>query len=197
VVSGTRPRDCLAVAATVAVEAGDATRSASVLLAELASEPRRRAATLLCSPGAREIEAFLRGGGLAAAARGRFCHLCLDDEEESLDQLAAALPGCRAGLAVVQVPGDLWVRALESRLEPSGGILVADAVSERSMAALAVGELRDRALAVRVETRAPSALAARRALAGVRPGGAASARAARIARALVGPLRGEESRDGE
>ncbi len=184
-VSGTRPRESLALAAAIAVEAESASGSPTALV-ELRPEPRRRTPTLLCSPAAREIEAELRGAGLAASARGRVCHLSVADEEEALAEVAVALPACGAEVAVVQLPGRFWVPALESALTPAGGALAADPVAERSMAALAVGELRRRGLPARVEMRPPGPLAARRALAGIRPGGEASLRAARIAAALIG-----------
>lgn len=188
-VSGTRARDSLALAAALAVEAEPA-QAGPVLLVELRPEPRRRPATLLCAPSARVLEAELRELGLPASARGRICHLCLDHDQESLDRLASALPGCGAETAIVGVPGELWVPALESALEPAGGVLAADPVSERALAALAVGELHARGLPARVETRVPGPLASRRALAGIRLGGETSVRAARIVAGLIGsPLR--------
>jgi hypothetical protein len=183
-VTGTRPRDSLALAAAIAVEA-ECARGAPTVLAELRAEPRRRAATLLCSPAARELEEVLRAAGLYASARGRVCHLCATDDEEALGTVGAELRACGAGIAIMHLPGRLWVPALDS-LDPVGAALVADPSSERPLAALAVGELRARRLPVRVETRPPGPLAARRGLAGVRPGGEASARAARIASALIG-----------
>lgn len=192
-VSGTRARDGLAVAATVAVEAECALMTPTVL-AEMRAEPRRRPATLLCSPAARRMETALRDAGLMASARGRVCHLSVGDANAELDELAAALYLCGAGVAVVQLPGSMWIPALESALGPAGGALVADPGSERALAALAVGELRARGLRARVETDPPGMLAARRALAGIRPGGEASLRAARIAAALIGR---RESSPGE
>jgi hypothetical protein len=188
--SGTRPRDSLALAAALAVEAEPVGRG-PVLLVELWPEPRRRPATLLCAPAARELEAELRGLGMPASARGRFCHLGVEEEGEALDRLAAALPECGAKVAVVRVPPVLWVPALESTLTPVGGALAADRTSERALAALAVAELHARGLPARVETRAPGPVASRRALAGIRPGGETSARAARIVAGLVGGHRAE------
>jgi hypothetical protein len=184
-VSGRRARDSLAVAAALAVEA-ECARAQPTLLVELRPEPRRRPATLMCSSAARELEAQLRAVGLAAAARGRMCHLSMAEEAERLGELAGALDGCGAEIAVVHASGHLWVPALDL-CGPSGGVLVADRASERSLAALAVAELHDRGLRARVETRPPGPLAGRRALAGIRPGGEASGRAARMAAALFGP----------
>ena len=182
-VGGTRVRDSLALAAAVAVEA-ECAREVPTAMVELRPEPRRRAATLLCSPAARAIEAALREAGLPASARGRVCHLSAAEDEEAFGAVGAALAAAGAEVAVVHVCGALWIPAIES-LEPAGGALVVDPVSERPLAALAVAELHDRGLGARVETRPPGPLAARRALAGVRPGGEASTRAARIAAALL------------
>jgi hypothetical protein len=180
---GSGPRESLSTAAAVAVEA-EVASGRPALLAELSPDSRRRPATLLCSPAARALEAELRGAGLPASARGRLCHLRVSADEEGLAQLATVLPVCGAELAVVQVPPLLWTPALEAGLELRGALLLADPESERSLAALVVAELRARGLRVRVETRPAGPLAGRRALAGVRPGGAASERAARIAAAL-------------
>lgn len=189
-ISGTRARDSLALAAAVAVEA-ECSLEVPTALVELRPEPRRRAATLLCSPAARQVEAGLRDAGLMASARGRVCHLSVADDEDGLGKVAVALTAGGVGIAVVQVPGGLWVPALGSELEPIGGALVVDSDTERPLAALAVAELHLRGLGARVETRPPGPLATRRALSGIRPGGEASARAGRIAAALL--RRGEVS----
>jgi hypothetical protein len=189
-VSGTRRRDSLALAAAIAVAAEPLARG-PVLLVELWPEPRRRPPTLLCAPAARELEAELRRLGMPASARGRFCHLGLEEDGKAFGRLAATLPESGAEVAVVRVPPALWVPALESTLAPAGGALTADRTSERALAALAVAELHARGLPARVETRAPGPLASRRALAGIRPGGETSARAARIVAGLVGGQRME------
>ena len=73
---------------------------------------------------------------------------------------------------MVNVPGRLWVPALESELQVAGGCLLVSLPEERSLAALAVDQLERRGLPVRIATRPPGALAARRALAGARPAAA-------------------------
>ena len=183
-VSGSRARDRLAVAAAVAVEA-ECAHGVPTLLAELRPEPRRRPATLVCSPAARELEGRLRAAGLAASARGRICQLSAADDEQGLGEVGEVLAEAEPAVGVICLPGRLWETALETH-EPRGGVLVVDPASERSLAALAVAELHERGLGARVETTAPGPLAARRALAGVRPGGETSERAARIAMAVFG-----------
>ncbi len=172
-----------ALAAAVAVEAAALT-GAGTLLVEVGG--RRRGPTLLASSGARELEAALRSSGRRASARGHVCHLALE-EGEAVGALAAAVADSDAELAVVNLPGRLWVPALEADgLSAAGACLLVSLPAERSLAALAVEELARRRLRCRVATRAPGQLAARRALAGARPGGWVSELASGIARRLLG-----------
>src|SRR3954451_16024088 len=146
---------------------------------------RRRGPTLLASQGAREAEEALRSAGRRAAARGHLCHLAIDGDS-SLEEVASAVAGSGAELAVVHLPGRLWVPALEAEgLATAGGCLLVSLPAERSLAALAVEELARRRLPCRVATRAPGQLAARRALAGARAGGWVSEIALGIARRLL------------
>jgi Transglycosylase SLT domain/D-alanyl-D-alanine carboxypeptidase/Putative Flp pilus-assembly TadE/G-like len=178
----------LPLAAALAVEAAQA-GPGPVLLAELTPEPRRRAATLLAAPAARALEASLRDAGLSAAARGHLCHLAVPASAEGLAELAGAATAAAA--CVAQVPGGLWTVALDyGELEIRGGLVLVELPRERSLAALAAGELRERGLRARVASRPLPALAARRAVAGIRPGGSAGARLRRLARGLL-PARGE------
>jgi nitroreductase len=180
------------LAAAVAVEAAALT-GAGTLLVEVGEGARRRAPTLLASSSAREVEEKLRSAGRPASARGHLCHLALEDGEGS-EEVAAAVADAEAELAVVHLPGRLWVPALETKgLGIAGGCLLVSLPAERSLAAIAVEELARRRLPCRVATRAPGQLAARRALAGVRAGGWVSDLAARIARRLLGlgPERGQ------
>jgi hypothetical protein len=173
----------LPLAAAIAVEAA-IDRDEPVLLADLTAEPRPRSATLLASPGARELEGYLKEAGLAGSARGHLCHLAVGADLDGLAGLeaAAALAG---GLTVAHLPSALWAPALERpSLEPGAGVLLAELPRERSLAALAVAELRRRGLTARVISRPLPALAARRALAGVRPGRSAGPRLGRLARGL-------------
>jgi hypothetical protein len=77
----------------------------------------------------------------------------------------------------------MWQQALGPQC--SAGLLRAELPRDRALAALVVGELRSRGLRARVATRALGRVAARRALAGVDPGGGAASRARRLARGLL------------
>ena len=185
-VSGHNARGGLALAAALAVEAARGPRTRA-LLAELSGERRRRPTTLLASPDSRELEAALRAGGFEASARGHLCHMPVQPNRAALGELGEAAAAARAELLVVHLAPALWRPALEAgELEPRGGLLLVELPRERSLAALAVAELRERGCRAKVMTRPPPALAARRALAGVRPGGALSRRLGRVARALLG-----------
>ena len=167
----------LAVAAAIAVALAveEPVRASGVLLAELGGE-RGRGPTMLASAPARELEEGLREAGLErVAARGRLCWLGLPATVEALGELPrvlAAVPA--ASVAIVHLPARLWPLALEEPgLEPRAGLLRADLPSDRPLAALAVAELRERRLAVRVASRPLGHIASRRAMAGLETGGAA------------------------
>jgi Transglycosylase SLT domain/D-alanyl-D-alanine carboxypeptidase len=203
--NGTGPPDCaslllatdvgeakggLAVAAAIAVALAveEPGRASGVLLAELGGE-RGRGPTMLASAPARELEEGLREAGFErVAARGRLCWLGLPGTVEALGELPrvlAAVPA--ASLAVVHLPARLWPLALEEPgLRPRAGLLRADLPSDRPLAALAVAELRERRLAVRVASRPLGRVASRRAMAGLETGGAVARRVGRLARGLVG-----------
>ena len=171
------------LAAAVAVEAAALT-GAGTLLVEVGA--RRRGPTLMASSGAREIEVALRASGRRGSARGHICHVALG-EDEAVGGLPAALADSRAELAVIHLPGRLWTSALDmDGLSVAGGCLLVSLPAERSLAALAIEELARRRLPCRVATRPPGHLAARRALAGARPGGRVSELASGIARRLLG-----------
>jgi hypothetical protein len=183
-VSGTDRRASLGLAAAVAVEAAALT-GAGTLMVEAGQGAQRRSPTLLASATAKRIEERLRREGLRASARGLLCHLALDGNDV-LEVAGAATAAPEVELAVVHLPGALWVPALESDLRIAGGCLCLSLPAERSLAALAVGELERRGVPRRVATRALSALAARRALAGARAGGGHSTYARAIAKRLLG-----------
>ncbi len=184
--SGTDRRPSLGLAAAVAVEAAALT-GAGTLFIEIGEGARGRGPTLLAAPAARSIEGALRGEDHRASARGHLCHLAVPSEAEPIEKVAGALAVSEAELAVVHVPGRLWVPALGAEdLAVSGGCLLISLPAERSLAALAVDELARRRISARIATQAPSPFAARRALAGVRPGGRVSEVAGRIARRLLG-----------
>ncbi len=167
--SGTDRRASLGLAAAVAVE-GAALTGAGTLLVELGEGAQRRSPTLLAAPGSRRIEEALRQEGMRGSARGHICHLAVPDAKTGAAAVAAAAG--EAEIVVVNVPGRLWVPALESELQVAGACLLVSLPEERSLAALAVDQLERRELPVRIATRPPGALAARRASAGARAGGA-------------------------
>ena len=184
--SGSDRRLSLGMAAVVATEAAALT-GAGTLMVEVGEGARRRGPTLVATTGARRIERALRESGLRASARGHLCYLALTQPGDGLSALIGAISTGEAELAVVHVPGSLWIPALDtSELQIVGGCLLASLPEERSLAALTVGELDRRGLPVRIATRAPSPLAAGRALAGGRANGRHSEPARRIARRLLG-----------
>jgi transglycosylase-like protein with SLT domain/D-alanyl-D-alanine carboxypeptidase-like protein/putative Flp pilus-assembly TadE/G-like protein len=179
-------RGSLALAAAVAVEAAAAT-GARTLLVEVAEGARRRGPTLLSTPAARELEDSLRIAGWSGSARGHLCHLGLGTDGEPLETLGATMHEGGAELVVAYLPAALWVPALDSdEIGALGGLIVVELPRERPLAALAVDQLRARGLGVKVASATPSPFAARRALAGTRPGGRPSTAARRIAAALLG-----------
>ena len=184
IASGTDRRASLGMAASIAVE-GSRLTGAGTLLVEVGEGSHRRGPTLLAAAGARRVEESLRRDGLRASARGLICHLAVPDPREGLEAAAAAIAAAEAELVVIQLPATLWVPALDSELRADGGCLLVALPGERSLAALAVGEMERRGLPVRIASRAPGPLAARRALAGARPGGGASELAGGIARRLL------------
>ncbi len=185
-VTGARRRASLGLAAALGAEAAALT-SAPTLLLELGEGAQRRGTTLLAAPGARRVEEALRAGGLRGSARGHLCHLALPEPSAEMSELADLPAASQAEIAVVHLPGRLWMPALErGGADLVGGCLLVSLPADRSLAALAVGELRRRGLPAQVATAPPSPLAFRRALAGVRAGGALSERVAAIARRLLG-----------
>src|SRR5205814_6455881 len=99
---------------------------------------------------------------------------------------------------VVHAPAALFLASLDHpQLAPPAVLLRADLPASRSLTALAVGELRSRGIRARIATRPLGRIAARRALAGIEPGGAASRRMERLARGLVGGLRRARGEAGQ
>ena len=182
--SGARGSEALAAA--LATYAADEGRAA--LLVEVGSGASPRRPTLLASPAARRCETDLGGTASYAAARGLLCHFAAGDGAEGLECGAEAIArlGECAG-CVIHVEAALWLQALGyPGLWPRSALIRAELPRDRALAALAVRDLRDRGLAVRVAGRPLGWGAARRALAGVRIGGADDARLRRWAAALLG-----------
>ena len=159
----------------------------AVLLADLDRPAGARGPTLLASAAARSLEDAVRDGDLGpAAARGHLCQMSLQGDD-GLDRLAELIASpLPASLVLAHVPQRDWPRALAHPGIPArGGLLQADLPADRSLVALAVGELHERGLRARVAGRALGRIAARRALTGIEPGGAVSRRARRFARSFL------------
>jgi hypothetical protein len=174
-----------ALAAALAVCAADEHRTSIVAEVGAAMSPRRP--TLLASPAARRCEAALGGTGAGAAARGLVCFLGAGPGEEGLQRAVEAV-GRPTGLAalVLHVEAELWQAALDHPgIRPAAAVLRAELPRDRSLASLAVRDLRSRGLRIRVAGRALGWAAGRRALAGVRIGGADEAMVRRWAALLL------------
>jgi hypothetical protein len=174
-----------ALAAALAVCAADEHRTSIVAEVGAAMSPRRP--TLLASPAARRCEAALGGTGAGAAARGLVCFLGAGPGEEGLQRAVEAV-GRPTGLAVLvlHVEAVIWQAALDHPgIRPAAAVLRAELPRDRSLASLAVRDLRARGLRVRVAGRQLGWAPARRALAGVRTGGADEARLRRWAGLLL------------
>ena len=143
---------------------------------------------MLASVAARRLERTLTDAGIQAAARGALVWLCLGRGDEGLDELEATLEHVAdARLVVVLVPARLWNRALARlRADIAGALLRCELPENRALAALTTMELRERRLRARIDAHGCGPLGARRALAGLEPGGRASRRARRMARGLLG-----------
>jgi len=192
----------VSLAAAVAVAGTETEAERAALVVDLDPAPRGRGPTVLASDAARRLEEWARGpGGVpSAAARGHICHASPAggdvgevDDGGPLQRLAELLDRePPASAVIVHLPPSLWPDALDHvRVDAGGGLLRADLPSDRALAALAVRELHDRGMRAKVASRPLGRVASRRALAGVEPGGAASRRAARLARALVGGRSGQ------
>lgn len=176
--------------ATAAALAAAAARDGrAVVLVELGSERRFRP-TLLATRVARDLERRLARvlPELRPAARGTACFLAIPSGERELEQASAlleALPG--EAVCVMHLPPRLWQLVLaESELAPSAALVRADLPAERPLVALAVRDLRERGLTVRVAKQPLGRLSAHRARAGLEAAGAARRLAKRQARVLFG-----------
>src|SRR5215208_6391784 len=195
---GGSPGDGAAAAAALAVALAQENDGRCVVLAE-AGAPARRRPTLLSSASARAAEDRLEDRDLGpAAARGRVCWVGLAVEDGWLKRLREICEAVADGLVVAHLPAEAWRRAIDdSSLHAAGAMLRADPREDRPLVALAVADLLGRGVAVRVATRPLGLVGGRRALAGLDPGGPATGRGARIARALSGVGRSGASRRAE
>ncbi len=186
------------VIAVTSVGAASGSRAAAAALACAASEPdqpgllidvggRPPRPTLIASSGARELEERLAVHlpGLRAASRGQTCHLVVDPGEDGSEAIRAALPLVRESVAVLHVPPASCRDLLEAGLDLSRVLLRADLAVDRPLTALAVGELRERDLRVRVLKRPLAWIPARRALFGVLPPDGPGALPRRLQKSLL------------
>jgi len=171
------------VVLVAAVGAASGSRAAAAALACAGSDPDRPGLlidvggrpprpTLIASSGARELEERLTMHlpELRAASRGGTCHLAMPGDAEALERLPAALPLAREAVAALHLPPGLFQDVLRlGGVKPSGVLLRAELDSDRALTALAVRELQQRGVLVRVLKRPLAWVAARRALFGVLP----------------------------
>ena len=195
----------LASAASLAVAASLRAPEGGTILVDGTAESRGRAPTLLASESARALEQRLAprladcdwpGSPPRVAARGRLCWVSLPAPADVDECVASVERILRHGGAsvptVVFLPSAAWREgSAGTELTPDGALLRIDLPAERSLAALAVGDLRGLGLPVRVAGQAPGRVATRRALAGLDPGGGAGVRARRWLTGLSGPAGSE------
>ena len=187
VIAGRLPgADGAAAAAAALAVALAAEADAATTVFELGGE-RRRGPTMIAAESARSLEARLRGAGFEASARGRLTWVTLETSEGWRDRLAEALAlTAGEGPAVIVASAPLWDELVgDDAIGVDAALLRADLPGQRSLAALAVGELRAAGVRVKVAARGPGRVAARRALAGIDPGGDAGRRARRHASCLL------------
>jgi Transglycosylase SLT domain/D-alanyl-D-alanine carboxypeptidase/Putative Flp pilus-assembly TadE/G-like len=179
---------------TAAFAGGDG----AALLIELGSE-RRRGPTMIAAEAARSLESRLRAAGFEAAARGRLAWAALEPVDDWAAKVAECLDLAAPCPAVIVAPPGLWREIVaDHRLTVDSAVLRADLPAQRSLAALAVGELRAAGVRTKIAPRAPGRVASRRALAGIDPGGDAGSRARRLAVGLRrAPLRAAGRLAGE
>jgi soluble lytic murein transglycosylase-like protein len=171
----------LASGADAAAAAGG---DGAALLIELGGE-RRRGPTMIAAEAARALENRLRAAGFEAAARGRLAWVALEPVEEWPARVVECLDLGAPCPTVIVAPPALWQEILaDGRIPVGSAVLRADLPAQRSLAALAVGELTAAGIRTKVATRAPGRVAGRRALAGIDPGGDAGSRARRLAGGL-------------
>ena len=158
-----------AAAAALACAAADPDRAS--LLVDF-HEGRAPRPTLVASADARRLEerlaVHLPQAGVAS--RGQICRLTLPPDATGIEAARAARAATRESAAVLHLPPRLFQDALgDAGLGVSGGLLRADLERDLSLAALAVGDLRERELPAAVLKRPLGWVATRRALSGALP----------------------------
>ena len=173
-------------AAALAVAAAGGCREGGALLIDLQSVRPPRG-TVLASEAARRLVASPAWGGLEVSrcARGRLGVISAADPELGSELLEASAD---CGLPRVVHVGPAGFRALLDA-EPAGSpavLLRSEALLDRSLSSALAIELRAAGVPHKVWTRGLGIVGARRARAGLDPGGEGGARAARAAAALLG-----------
>lgn len=174
-------------AAAAALACAGAEPDLAALLVEL-GDGRPPRPGLIASAGARALEERLAAHlpEASVASRGRICRLALPLDLGGVDLLPGVLAIARDAIAVVQLPPSLFRAALEEpRVRASGALLRADLGADRALTALTARDLAERGLRVAVLKRPLGWAAARLALAGLLPAGAAGALPPRIRSKLL------------
>lgn len=173
------------VAAAVAVAAAE---EESAFVVDLRGSPRPLRGTLLAAPAARRLEAAAEAVGLRVAARGRICFASPRERGFAAADVATELarPELPAPLVVCVCDSADFRPVLAAALDGERAALVrALPGADRSLLALLAGELRAERVPVKAWTAPIGLVAARRALAGLDPGGASGRRAARLGAVLA------------
>ncbi len=150
-----------------------------VALCELGRERPRRP-TLVSSPTARALEADLRERSLPAAARGAVCWVQGEGTSVAKEQ---------SHVTVAVGSPEVWREWLDGDAEISAAVAVARPGAQRPLAALLAFESAREGTPFALMRPAPGLVPARRALAGIDPGGALARAAVRqLTRMLGEPL---------
>ena len=193
-------RGAEAAAAALAVAATDPEEeSGGCLLLDVRAAARPRRGALLASAAARRLEGSLaEHPALRAAARGRLCFAAARSAPDDPPGLVRdLLDGGDHGASLVVCLCDAScfreVLAEAAGREPAA-LVRATPGRDRSLLALLSAELRAEAVPFKVWSAPIAAIPARRALAGLEPGGESGRRAERLAATLARPARRVHSR---
>ena len=188
-VGGARRVDAAGAAVAVAREVASPEGTLVLDLRAAAAPPR---GTLLASAEARGLERTCReAGALRAAARGRILLAAPLEDCPVEEAVAHALePMLGAALVVALCDGADFRPLLAAAPGRRSALIRAEPGEDRALLALAAGELIEEAIPVKVWNRPIGLVPARRAFAGLEPGGQTGVRAARFARVLCPARRG-------
>ena len=174
------------LAATLAVAAARSDQLSCLLVEVVSGDSAHRSPTLLASAEARAVEGRLRDSGMEASSRGHICSVSLSDERWDEVGPTALVDLAMPSRVVFSLGAEIpYQRASDLGEVLAGCVALLDLPEERSLGALVAAEMLDRGIAVKVTGRQPGPVAARRALAGVMPGGAAEQYAQRVVSQLV------------